>query len=450
MLALIVAASLAYWYYAHRFPAASSAAPIQVERFTLKNGLTVVVMPNDRIPAVTHLLVVKAGAADDPAGKSGLAHYLEHLMFTGTKSFPEGVYDRSIARVGGTQNAYTTRDYTLYFATVATEHLPMVMAMEADRMQHVAFDEKTAARELKVITEERKMRVENSAVAELSEQLDALTFLNHPYQRPTIGWAEDMASFSAVDAKLFFAQHYHARNMVVVIAGDVTLADARRYAQHYYGGMKAGIATARDWPKEPNVHLKRHAKMRSAKAHEPRFLRQYRAASLGDGVVAHTMPLQLLRHYLGGGDTSVLYQKLVREQQLATAIEVDYYALALGPALFQISAIPAAGVSLPQLEAAIDGALADFAATPIDAGALARAKTLLKAEVIFAQDGLTPIAHIMGQLYAIGRDEQYFFDWSKQIDAVTAAAMKEAAAATLRDDAAVTGYLQPAEVSHAP
>ena len=183
---------------------------VPVERFTLANGLTVVVMPNDRLPVVTHMLIVKAGSADDPYGKSGLAHYLEHLMFTGTKNYPEGVYDRSIARVGGAQNAFTTRDFTVFYATVAKEHLPMVMTMEADRLVNLSFEPARAARELKVITEERNMRVDNSPVAQWEEQLDALTFLNHPYHQPVIGWLEDMQSFTPEDAKEFFAAHYRA------------------------------------------------------------------------------------------------------------------------------------------------------------------------------------------------------------------------------------------------
>ena len=444
MLALLVVAGGLYWFYNRSVPVRDVRAAVPVEHFQLANGLTVVVMPNTRIPAVTHLLVVKAGSGDDPYGKSGLAHYLEHLMFTGTQNFPEGVYDRSIARVGGTQNAYTTRDYTLYFATVAKEHLPMVMAMEADRLQHLEFDATHAARELKIIREERNMRVDNSAAAQLGEQLDALTFLNHPYHHSTIGWAEDMATFTPTDAKEFFTDHYRASNMVLVVAGDVRTRDVRRYAQHYYGGLAGGATAARNWPKEPALNLSRHAEMTDAKAREPRLVRQYVAPSMHEGDTSKTMPLELLSHYLGGGETSLLYQKLVREQKLATAIEADYSSLSIGPALFKITATPAPDVSLAQLEQALDRELANVVASVPDAAALERSKTLLKAEVIFAQDGISPIAHVISQLYAIGLDEQYFYDWSSTVDHVTGTELQAAAAAVLVPGHKVTGYLLPA------
>jgi zinc protease len=458
LLALILVAGGIYWFYGRSPTVRDVRAAVPVEHFTLANGLTVVVMPNGRIPAVTHLLLVKAGCADDAYGKSGMAHYLEHLMFTGTEQFPEGVYDRSIARVGGTQNAYTTRDYTLYFATVAKEHLPMVMAMEADRLQHLDFDATHAARELKVIREERNMRVDNNAAAQLNEQLDALTFLNHPYHHSTIGWAEDMATFTAADAKQFFTEHYRASNMVLVVAGDVKTRDVRRYAQHYYGGLSGGATAPRNWPHEPVLHLERHAQMRDVKAHEARLVRQYVAPSVHEGDRRHTMPLEILAHYMGGGATSVLYQKLVREQKLATAIEADYSALSMGPALLKITAIPANDVTLAQLEQALDRELSAIASSAPDAAGVDRAKTLLKAEVIFAQDGISPLAHFISQLYAIGLDEQYFYDWTAAVDRVSATELQAAASAVLSPTNRVTGYLMPAtapppastEAPHAP
>lgn len=458
MVMLIISAAAVYWFHGRGVHVRDVREAVPVEHFTLSNGLNVVVMPNTRIPAVTHLLVVRAGAADDPYGKSGLAHYLEHLMFTGTKEYSEGVYDRSIARVGGTQNAYTTRDYTLYFATVAKEHLPMVMAMEADRLQHIEFNADHAARELKVITEERNMRIENSASAQLREQLDAITFLNHPYHQPTIGWAEDMATFTAEDARQFFATHYRASNMTLVVAGDVTVRDVRRYAQHYYGGMPGGEIAARNWPQEPPVRLARHAEMQDAKAHQLLLMRQYIAPSAKAGDVSKAMPLAVFAQYLGGGQTSVLYDQLVRGQKLASAISADYDPLSVGPALFRITAIPAPGVSLPQLEEGLDRALASaLGAAPEDA-AMTRAKTLLKADITFAQDGLTPLAHLMAELYAVGLNEQYFYDWAANIDHVTAIDMQAAARAVLVPGKRVTGYLSPLtapiaptmEVPHAP
>ncbi|MFM9889252.1 MAG: M16 family metallopeptidase [Rickettsiales bacterium] len=454
VLLLVVTAALVFWFRGDHAPRDIRHA-VPVEHFTLNNGLTVVVMPNDRIEAVTQLLVVKAGAGDDPYGKSGLAHYLEHLMFTGTKSYPEGEYDRRIARVGGEQNAYTVADFTLYYATVATEQLPMLMAMEADRFQHIEITPEHAARELKVITEERNLRVDNRAETQLNEQLDALTFLNHPYHHPTIGWAEDMATFTPADAQAFFTQYYRAGNMVLVLAGDITAREARRYAQQYFGEMPAGAAPARVWPKEPPLRLKRRGAMQDAKAHQSRLVRQYVAPSLGAADAATTPALQLYAQALGGGTTSLLYDALVRQQKLASNVSAGYDPLNVGPSLLRIDAVPAAGVSLTQLEAALDAVLASSLATPLDEATLARAKTQLKAQTIFAQDGLQPLAHLIGELYALGQNEQYFYDWASRIEQVSASQIQAAAKAVVQENYSVTGTLEPAiapatEAPHAP
>ena len=443
ILLLVLLAITVYVFSGHRSSKHNVRNAVPVERFQLANGLTVVVMPNDRLPVVTHMMIVKAGSADDPYGKSGLAHYLEHLMFTGTKNYPEGVYDRSIARVGGAQNAYTTRDYTLFYATVAKENLSMVMTMESDRLANLAFEPTRATRELKVITEERNMRVDNSPAAQWEEQLDALTFLNHPYHQPVMGWLEDMQTFTAVDAKQYFAQHYRASNMILLVAGDVTVRDVRRLAQRYYGNLPAGSVAARDWPKEPPVRMARHGDMHDARVNEPRLLRQYVAPSAVDGNTKEAVPLSVFAYYLGGGDTSVLYNSLVREQKLATAINAEYDPLAIGPSLFRISAIPAEGVSLQQLEQALDAELAKVLAGTLDSATIARSKTLITAEIIYAQDGLQQMANIMAELYAKGLDEQFFYSWSENIAAVKDADALAAARDVIKPKASVTGYLLP-------
>lgn len=444
LLVLIVIAAALYWFLHHGADKRDVRSAVPVERFTLRNGMQVLVMPNDRVPAVTHIVFVKAGGADDPYGKSGLAHFLEHLMFMGTKKFPEGTYDRAISRVGGEQNAYTTRDFTAYFATVPKEELKHVMAMEADRLLNLQITDAYAKRELDVITEERNTRVENSAPELLAEQIDAMTFLNHPYGRPLIGWAEDMKTFTTADASNFFKRYYRASNMLLVVAGDVKPSDVRRMALDYYGALPAGLAPQRQWPQEPPLRMVRRGAMEDDKAHEPRLMRQYVAPSINEGAVEQAMPLSLVAQYLGGSSTGMLYRRLVIEQKLATAVQVNYDPLAVGPTVFRIWAVPAAGVSLKTLEAALDAVLEDaLGSLPLEAD-IARAKTQLKASVIFAQDGLEPLAHLMGELVMNGKDEQYFYGWADAVDAVRATDMLEAMQRVLDPARRVTGTLVPA------
>lgn len=444
LLVLLTIAGALYWLLHEGDRPRDVRRAVPVEHFTLRNGMRVVVMPNDRLPAVTHILFVKAGGADDPYGKSGLAHFLEHLLFIGTKNYPEGAYDRAISRVGGDQNAYTTRDYTAYYATVPKDELKHVMAMEADRLLNLQITDHFAAREKDVITEERNMRVENKAADLMAEQLDAMTFLNHPYGQPLIGWAEDIAKFTAADATWFFKRYYRASNMVLVVAGDVKPSDVRRMALDYYGPLPAGLAPARAWPKEPPLRMTRRGAMEDEKVREPRLLRQYVAPSVNDGATELAMPLALLAQYLGGGSTSVLYQKLVVEQKIATALSVSYDALAVGPSMLRIWAVPASSTSMVQLEASLDAVLEETLGTLPAEADVARAKTQLKASVIFAQDGLTPLAHLMGDLVMVGKDEQYFYGWADAIDTVRATDMLDAAQRVLDPARRITATLMPA------
>lgn len=446
LLVLVIIAGALYWFLGNTHRLRDARETVPVERFTLRNGLQVVVLPNDRVPAVTHILFVGAGGADDPYGKTGLAHFLEHLLFLGTEAYPHGTYDKTIRRVGGEHNAYTTYDYTAYYATVPPDALPTVMAMEADRLMNLRFDEARVTREREVITEERNSRVENSATALLAEQLNALTFLNHPYHHPLIGWAEDMKTLNSADAGAFFQRYYRASNMVLVVAGDTNLREVRNLAQRHYGNLPAGKPADRHWPDEPPLRLVRTGEMQDEKAQQPRLVRQYVAPSVVSRAKEQAIPLALLAQYLGGGSASLLYQKLVVQQKLASGIEVSYDPTSLGPSLFRIWAVPAQGVGLKQLERALDAQLNAALGTLPQSDELARAKTQLKAEMIYAQDGLSPIAHLIGSLYMLGLDEQYFYDWTAQVDAVQGNDLLSAAQAVLDPRRRVTGYLLPPEM----
>lgn len=447
---ITIAAALYFLFGTHHHGPRDVREAVPVEHFKLRNGLTVVVMPNARIPAVTHLLLVKAGGADDSYGKSGVAHYIEHLMFSGTEANPAGSYERAISRLGGEQNAFTTKDYTGYYATVPKQALEQVMGLETERLQHMRFTPEQAARELKVITEERNMRVENNPGALLSEQLDAITFLNHPYGQPLIGWAEDMETFTGADAQRFFDKFYKPGNMILLVAGDVEPRQVRKLAQRYYGALPAGLVPKRHWPKEPPLRLTRHAEMRDEKVQVPRLLRQYVAPSLKEGARAQVMPLALMAQYLGGGQTSLLYQKLVRDQKLASAVSVAYQEFAMGPGVVRIYATPRDGVSLATLEKALDVEIeAALGQTPPETD-VTRAKTQLKASLVFAQDGLQPLAQLMGAIYAIGLDEQYFYGWTAEVDAVTSLEMLDAAQKVLAPNRRITGWLLPEENMAAP
>ena len=202
-----------------------------VTTFTLANGLQVVVIPDRRAPVVTHMVWYRAGSADEPAGKSGIAHYLEHLMFKGTKAHPNGEFSKIVGKLGGQENAFTSYDYTAYYQRVAKEHLPLMMELEADRMQNLLFDPATAAPELKVVLEERSMRTDNDPSAKLGEAVDAVLHPNHPYRIPVIGWRSEIEKLTVADAKAFYDRFYTPNNAILVVAGDVDEATVRSLAE---------------------------------------------------------------------------------------------------------------------------------------------------------------------------------------------------------------------------
>src|ERR1039457_1871211 len=231
---------------------AAEPAGAPVADFTLANGLELVVIPDHRAPVVTHMIWYKVGAADETPGKSGLAHFLEHLMFKGTAKHPTGQFSTAVARIGGQENAFTSSDYTGYFQRVPSDQLKTVMDFEADRMTGLQLTDAVVLPERNVILEEQNQRVANNPRARLGEQIDAALFLNHPYGKPVIGWRHEMEQLSRDDAIGFYRRFYAPNDAVVVIAGDVEPETARKLAEETYGKVARhnGILP-RQRPQEP-------------------------------------------------------------------------------------------------------------------------------------------------------------------------------------------------------
>lgn len=427
--------------------AAPASAPPAIERFLLDNGLEVIVIPNHRVPAVSHMMWYHVGAADDPAGKSGLAHYHEHMMYQGTATLKRGDYSRIIAEKGGQENAFTGHDATSYYVTIVKKELPLVMELEADRMRGLNPDPADALKEKNVIIEERRARVENNPAALLAEQVNAALFRNHPYQIPVIGWMHEMEGLTAQDVLDFHERYYHPNNALLVVSGDVTGAEVKALAQRYYGGLPQGKLPARLWKDEPPQNAARRVRLRHANVRQPRWHRDYAAPSVAYGRKDAALPLFLLSQLLGGGKASRLYTALVVQQKIASAVDVDYNGFTLGPATFSIDVVPAPGVTPSTVEKAVDKELAKVFEQGFGQEEVTRARTLLKAETLYARDGLSAMANIMGWVRICGLDADYFTRWPELIEAVNPDAIMAAAAATLAADASVTAELLPEEAT---
>jgi zinc protease len=433
-LALLMLASAA--------PVAADTAGPNVTHFTLANGLEVVVVPDHRVPVITHMVWYKVGSADEPPGKSGIAHFLEHLMFKGTAKNPAGRFSQTLAAVGGQENAFTSTDYTAFFQRVAREHLPMVMTFEADRMTGLVLTDANVLPERDVVLEEYNMRVANSPEARLGEQMTAALYLNHPYHKPVIGWHEEIEKLNREDALAFYRQYYTPNNAVVVVAGDVTAEEVKALAEKTYGAVKRRSDTGpRLRPQEPESNAIRQVTFADPHVGQPSLQRSYLAPCYRTAKPGEAEALDVLANILGSGSTSRLYRILVAEQGVATSAGAYYSGTSLDSTRFGVHASPAPNVSLPQLEAALDAVLTDVIEKGVTEDELTRAKTRMVADAVYAQDNQASLARWYGAALTTGSTVEQVLAWPDRIRAVSADAVRDAAKTWLQKQRSVTGYL---------
>jgi zinc protease len=420
---------------------AASVGP-SINHFQLNNGLEVVVIPDHRAPVVTHMIWYRNGSADDPLGQSGIAHFLEHLMFKGTQKHPPGEFSNVVAELGGQENAFTSNDYTAYFQRLPKEHLAVAMEFEADRMTGLSLNDDVVNPERDVVLEERRMRVDTDPAAELGEALQAALFVHHPYGIPVIGWSHEIETLSRADALAYYHRFYTPKNAILVVAGDVSEAMVRELAEASYGKIAAaGEAPKRRRPQEPQLKGHRLVTLADEKVEQPSHQRLYLAPSCMTAQPGESEALEVLAHLLGGGQTSRLYRSLVIDQQIAVSAGAYYMGTALDETRFYIYALPAPGISLPELDAAIDEIIEKCRREPVSDEDLIRAKTRLVAEAIYAQDSQAVLARWYGAALAIGLSIEAVRAWPDRIEAVTAAGVQQAAARWLLKNRAVTGFL---------
>jgi len=411
--------------------------------FTLENGLEVVVVSDHRAPVVTHMVWYRVGSADEPRGKSGIAHFLEHLMFKGTDTLGPGEASKIIAKIGGNENAFTSYDYTAYYQTVAPEKLATVMEIEADRMVNLKLDPKHVLSERDVILEERRTRTDNSDAAKFREQINAAMYLAYPYRIPVIGWAHEIRQLSPEDAITFYRRWYAPNNAIVVVAGDVTAETVRRLAERHYGPISKRPIAKRDRVKEPPQVAPRRLSMTSAQVGQAQVSRRYLASSHGHGETAQVNALDVLTEILGGGTTSRLYRSLVVTQKVAVSAGSWYGGDDIGPSTFGFYASPTQGRTVEDVEAAIDAEINALLETGVTAPELAAAIKRLTRSAIFARDSVTAPARIIGAALSAGQSIAKIESWPERIAAVTAEDVIKAARATFKIDQSVTSTLLP-------
>ncbi|MBI4274725.1 MAG: insulinase family protein [Rhizobiales bacterium] len=422
--------------------AVAQAVASPVSQFTLTNGLEVVVIPDHRAPVVTHMMWYKVGAADEPAGKSGIAHFLEHLMFKGTKKNPAGRFSKFVGTIGGHENAFTSSDYTGYFQRVAKENLKALMEFEADRMTGLVLTDDVVKPELNVILEEHNQRVANNPGARLGEQVQAALYLNHPYGKPVIGWRHEIEQLTRDDALAFYKRFYSPNNAILVVAGDVTAEEVKKFATDIYGKVerRAEIGPRRR-PQEPQPNAMRQVTLADPQVRQPSLNRSYLVPSIATAKKDESVALDVLAQILGAASTGRMYRTLVAEKSVAVNAGAWYQGSALDMTRFGVYATPRPDVSLTALDSAIDGVIDDVVAKGVTADELERAKTRLISDFVFAQDSQTTLARWYGVALTTGSSVDRVLTWSDRIRAVTLEEVHAAARQWLDKRRSVTGYL---------
>jgi zinc protease len=425
------------------FCLAVPAAAETVSTFSLPNGLDVVVIEDHRAPVVVHMVWYRVGAADETRGHSGIAHFLEHLMFKGTEKVAPGDFSAIVEAQGGNDNAFTSWDYTSYFQRVAADRLDLMMEMESDRMRNLRLLEDDVTTERQVILEERSERTDSSPGALMSEQMRAAQFLNHPYGTPIIGWRHEMEALSREDALAYYQRFYAPNNAILIVAGDVTPDEVRAMAEAHYGPLAPsdGIVP-RTRPQEPPQLAERRISLADERVSEPYLMRTYLAPERDPGDQKDAAALTILAELLGGsGQTSVFARALQFDTQTAVYSSAFYDGTTIDDATFGVLVVPVPGVSLQDAETAMDKVIADFLKDGPDPAALERIKTQVRAGEIYAKDDVQGLARMYGEELSIGLTLEDIQGWDEALAAVTVDDVRTAAAEMFNRKQAVTGWL---------
>ena len=433
-------------------PALAKETATPVTDFTLDNGMEVVVIEDHRAPVVVHMVWYRAGSADETAGTSGIAHFLEHLRFKGTEKMGAGEFSRVGAQNGGTDNAFTSFDQTAYFQRVAADRLGLMMEMEADRMVNLQLDEEDILTERDVILEERNTRVENDPAALMREQMGAALYQNHRYGVPIIGWRHEMEALDLEAATGFYERHYAPNNAILIVAGDVTPDEVRTLAEEHYAPIPANpeVGAPRLRPQEPPQLAARHLVYRDPRVAQPYLMRQYLAPERDPGDQRTAAALTLLDEILGSGQTSVLNRDLQFDAKVALHTGSYYDGTSYDDSSFTLMVVPAADVSLEDAEAALDTALATFLEEGVDAEQLERIKFQLNADLVYQQDSTESLARRYGSALTSGLTIEDVQAWPDLLQSITAEEIVEAARQVFDAKQSVTGYLMADEAADAP
>ncbi len=439
----------ALWFSLLALSLTACSEPIEFQRARLDNGLDIIVIPHHRAPTLTHMLWYRIGGADEPAGQSGIAHLFEHLMFKATETRPAGAFSKTVAAMGGQDNAMTLPDLTAYFQRIPKQHLSQVMAMEADRMVHLQLTQDDFDTERDVVLEERSMRVDQRPERRAHETIMQKLYGEHPYAIPTIGWRQEVETMPYAAARDFYKAYYAPDNALLLVVGDTTLAEVRALAQQHFGAIPASGAT-RPSPPQLTFGTQPTAPQTSdtLKFSDPQlqqyiWQRTYRVEPRSAANRRQVAALAIAIDLLGGDSNSLLYSDLIRKNAVAQTINADlsYYQKDAGEV--SLYATVASREALARLDDVVDGTITRLAAGAFSDADMSRSARKLAASFLYQQDGQASMAFSYGLALAMGLDEQVIMNWAKDLEAVSRADVLRAISENLVITQSVTAHLGP-------
>jgi zinc protease len=424
--------------------AAEKSSKDDVSSFYLDNGLEVVVIPDHRAPVVTHMIWYHVGSADEDPGKSGIAHFFEHLMFKATKTYPAGEFSRKVAEIGGQENAFTSYDYTAFYQQLAPQALEMAMTYEADRMENLILNDDVVKTERDVVLEERRSRTDSNPSALLAEEVNATLYQNHPYRIPVIGWLHEMQQLNLKDALAFYQKYYTPNNATLVVSGDVDADTVKALAEKTYGKVpRRAEPGKRERPQEPEQNTKRTVSMADPRVSQPSFQKMWLAPSYTSAKPGEAEALDLLSEILGGSTRSRIYQALVVRDGSAASAGAYYQGSSLDAGSFGVYGSPRGSATLKDVEAGIDAQIAGIIKNGVTEAELETARNRFLKSVIFARDSQAGMARIYGSTLSTGQTIKDIQEWPDRIKAVKVQNIQDVAKRYLVDSRSVVSYLMP-------
>lgn len=419
-----------------------AANPVPAEH-KLANGMRVIVKPDHRAPVVVSMVWYRVGSMDEHNGTTGVAHVLEHMLFKGTKEVPAGEFSRLIAAAGGRDNAFTNQDYTAYFQTLHKSRLELALRLEADRMVNALIDPAEFAKEIRVVMEERRLRTDDQPRALVFEQLLATAYRAHPYRHPVIGWMNDLENMTAQDARDFYERWYAPNNAILVVVGDVQPAEVFKLAEKYFGSLSARQLPERKPQEEPAQRGLQRIVVK-APAEQSFIAMAYRAPVLRNPQQDwEPYAMEMLANVLDANEAARLNASIVRKQRVAGAVDVHYDGINRGPALLFITAEPAEGHTVPEVEAALRRELQLVIDQGVTEEELKRVKAQVIAAHVFQRDSMFFQARQIGMFETAGLPYTTVDLLLEKLKGVTAQQIQEVARKYLVDDALTIAVLDP-------